>query len=66
MKIKRLTQTGKYTLLAGVFGMMSIPSFAIPTDPVDLLPAITQQTTKIKGKFLMPIMENLLSEPMYW
>ena len=52
MEIKKLAQIGKYTLLAGVFGMMSIPSFAIPTDTVDLLPDITQQTSKIKGKIL--------------
>ncbi len=52
MQIRKLTQIGKYTLLAGVFGMMSIPSFAIPTDAADLLPATTQQTTKIKGKIL--------------
>lgn len=31
MKIKTLTQRGKYTLLAGVLGMISIPSSAIPT-----------------------------------
>ena len=52
MEIKKLAQIGKYTLLAGVFGMMSISSFAIPTDTVDLLPDITQQTSKIKGKIL--------------
>lgn len=52
MEIKKLAQIGKYTLLAGVFGMMSIPSFAIPTDTVDLLPDITQQISKIKGKIL--------------
>lgn len=52
MEIKKLAQIGKYTLLAGVFGMMSIPSFAISTDTVDLLPDITQQTSKIKGKIL--------------
>lgn len=50
MKIKRLTQIGKYTLLAGVFGTITMPSSAIPTGAVDLLPAITQQTSKIKGK----------------
>lgn len=52
MKIRRLTQTGKYTLLAGVLGMAAIPSSALPADAADLLPAIAQQTTKIKGKIL--------------
>ena len=53
MKIKTLTQRGKYTLLAGVLGMTSIPSSAIPTGMADVsLPTIAQQTAKIKGKVL--------------
>ena len=51
MKIKTLTQRGKYTLLAGVLGMSSIPSSAIPTGMADVsLPTVAQQTAKIKGK----------------
>ena len=53
MKIKTLTQRGKYTLLAGVLGMSSIPSSAIPTGMADVsLPTVAQQTAKIKGKVL--------------
>ena len=53
MKIKTLTQRGKYTLLAGVLGMISIPSSAIPTGMADVsLPTVAQQTAKIKGKVL--------------
>lgn len=53
MKIKTLTQRGKYTLLAGVLGMTSIPSSAIPTGMADVsLPTVAQQTAKIKGKVL--------------
>lgn len=45
MKIKTLTQRGKYTLLAGVLGMSSIPSSAIPTGMADVsLPTVAQQT----------------------
>lgn len=43
MKIKTLTQRGKYTLLAGVLGMTSIPSSAIPTGMADVsLPTVAQ------------------------
>ena len=53
MKIKTLTQRGKYTLLAGVLGMTTIPSSAIPTGMADVsLPTVAQQTDKIKGKVL--------------
>lgn len=65
MKIKTLTQRGKYTLLAGVLGMTSIPSSAIPTGMTDVsFPTVAQQTAKIKGKVLMPEPENRLSVPM--
>ena len=64
MKIKTLTQRGKYTLLAGVLGMSSIPSSAIPTGMADVsLPTVAQQT-KSKEKFWMPEPENRLSVPM--
>ena len=52
MKVERLTLTGKYVLLAGALGIFSIPVSATLADAVNLLPAITQQTTKIKGKVL--------------
>lgn len=65
MKIKTLTQRGKYTLLAGVLGMTSIPSSAIPTGMADVsLPTVAQQTAKSKEKFWMPEPENRLSVPM--
>ena len=61
MKIKILNRKGKYILLAGVLGMFLNPLFALPVGIVDVsLPAVTQQTTKIRGK----ILETKTGEPI--
>ena len=49
MKIKNLTQKGKYILVASVLGMATSPTFAVSTDVVNSQPAVSQQTSKIKG-----------------
>lgn len=52
MKMKNLIQVGRYTLAAGVWGMLSVAATAVPADIADLSPTVAQQTARIKGKVL--------------
>ena len=52
MKIKNLTQKGKYVLVASILGMATVSSFATSTGTVGTALAVTQQTAKIKGTIL--------------
>lgn len=52
MKIKNLTQKGKYVLVASILGMATIPSFATSAGTVGTELAVTQQTAKIRGTIL--------------
>ena len=52
MKIKNLTQKGKYVLVASILGMATVSSFATSAGTVGTALAVTQQTAKIKGTIL--------------
>ena len=52
MKIKNLTQKGKYVLVASILGMATISSFAAPAELGGTELAVTQQTAKIRGTIL--------------